>query len=163
MTLFFIFFVFFAVRPLIAKQLLNRGSSYMTYELYDDAIRTYRKAIWFDKNNSRAWEMLGFCYGSKGDLENALRVYQDAIKINPKNISALFGVGATLMDERRVLEAVPYLERVRALGSDASGVTAKNVAMYYESSLRLLLICYEAPKEFDKKKGVQEELRRFKP
>ena len=82
-----------AMRPFIVKQLVSRASSYMTCELFNDAIRSYEKAVFIDKKNVKAWDMLGYAYKSNGNLEKSIYAYHQAIKADPKDKSANLASG----------------------------------------------------------------------
>ena len=144
------------------KQLLSRASSYMTCELFADGVRNYEKAVFIDKRNVMAWDLLGYGYKSNGDLEKSIHAYQQALSANPKDKNASFSIGAILVSERKYKEAVPYLEQIRALGPDASKQTI-NIVSFHKSSLKLLVTCYDALKELDKKNNALEELHRYYP
>lgn len=162
LSLIFIALSFIVMRPLIVKQLLSRASSYVTCELFNDAIRSYEKAVFIDKKNVRAWNMLGYGYKSNGDLEKSIHAYHQAIKADPKDKSANFSLGVILASEKKYKEAVPYFEQIIAFGPDEKG-NAIDIVSYYKSSLKLLVSCYEALKEFNKRHSVLEELRRYYP
>jgi len=134
----------------------------MTCELFNDAIRSYEKAVLIEKKNTMAWNMLGYGYKSNGDLGKSIYAYQQAIKANPKDKSANFSLGVILASEKKYKEAVPYFEQVKALGPD-NGSQAVDIVSYHKSSLRLLVTCYDALKEFDKKNNAVEELHRYYP
>ena len=102
LSLVFLALAFIIMRPFIAKQLLSRASSYMTCELFNDAIRSYEKAVFIDRNNVMAWDMLGYGYKSNGNLEKSIYAYQQAIKADPKDKSANFSLGVILASEKRV-------------------------------------------------------------
>jgi len=150
------------MRPFIAKQLLSRASSYMTCELFNDAIRSYEKAVFIDKNNVMAWNMLGYGYKSNGNLEKSIYAYHQAIKADPKDKSANFSLGVILASEKKYKEAVPYFEQIISSGPDEEGQVV-DIVSYHKSSLRLLANCYEALKEFKKRDEVLEELRKYYP
>jgi tetratricopeptide (TPR) repeat protein len=132
----------------------------MTCELFNDAIRSYEKAVFIDKKNVRAWNMLGYGYKSNGDLEKSIHAYRQAIKADPKDKSASFSLGVILVSEKKYKEAVPYFEQIIAFGSDEK-VNVIDIVSYHKSSLKLLASCYEALKEFNKRDSALEELRRY--
>jgi len=132
----------------------------MTYELFNDVIRSYEKAVFIDKKNVWAWDMLGYSYKSNGDLGKSIYAYHQAIKADPKDKNAYFSLGLILASEKKYEEAISYLEQVRILGPDKKG-QAIDIVSYHRSSLTLLVACYEALKEFNKRDGVLEELRRY--
>ena len=68
LSLAFIALSLIVMRPFIVKQLVSRASSYVTCELFNDAIRSYEKAVFIDKENVKAWNMLGYAYKSNGNL-----------------------------------------------------------------------------------------------
>jgi len=162
LSLIFIALSFIVMRPFIVKQLLFRASSYMTCELFNDAIRSYKKVVFIDKRNVRAWNMLGYGYKSNGDLGKSIYAYQEALKVDPKDKSANFSLGVVLVSEKKYKEAVPYFEQVIAFGPDEKG-QAINIVSYHKSSLKLLVSCYEALKEFNKRDSALEKLRRYYP
>lgn len=51
---------------------------------YSGADAALRKAIELDKNNTDAWEKLGKVQIQRGDTDQAIAIYQQAIKDNPK-------------------------------------------------------------------------------
>jgi tetratricopeptide (TPR) repeat protein len=162
LSLFFISISFIVMRPFIVNQLVSRASSYMTCELFNDAIRSYKKAVFIDKRNVTAWDMLGYSYKSDGDLKNAIYAYREAIKADPKDKIANFSLGVILVSEKEYKEAIPYFEQIRALGPQKRGPVI-DIVSYHKSSLKLLMSCYEALKEFNKRDSAQDELRRYYP
>jgi len=134
----------------------------MPCELFSDAIRSYEKAVLLDKRNVMAWDMLGYSYKSNGDLEKSIYAYRQALKADPKDKSANFSIGVILASEKKYKEAVPYFEQIRAFGSDnrRQGV---DIVSYHKSSLRLLVTCYDALKELNKRNSALEELHRYYP
>ena len=162
LSLTFIVLSFILMRPFIVKQLLSRASSYMTCELFSDAIRSYKKAVFIDKRNVMAWDMLGYGYKSNGDLEKSIYAYQEALKTDPKDKNANFSLGVILASEKKYKEAIPYLEQIRAFGPQERGLEI-DIVSYHKSSLKLLASCYEALKEFNKRNSALEDLRRYYP
>ena len=162
LSLIFIALSFIVMRPFIVKQLLFRASSYMTCELFNDAIRSYKKVVFIDKRNVRAWNMLGYGYKSNSDLGKSIYAYQEALKVDPKDKSANFSLGVILASEKKYKEAVPYFEQIIAFGPDEMG-NMIDIISYHKSSLRLLVSCYEVLKEFNKRDNVLEELHRYYP
>ena len=159
----FVALSFILMRPFIVKQLLSRASSYMTCELFNDAVRSYKKAVFIDKKNVMAWDMLGYGYKSNGDLKNAIYAYHQALKSDPKDKSANFSLGVIKASKKEYKEAIPYFEQIRALGPEERGPMMVDIVSYHKSSLKLLVSCYEALKEFDKRDRALEELRRYYP
>ena len=162
LSLAFIALSLIVMRPFIVKQLVSRASSYMTCELFNDAIRSYEKAVFINKENVKAWNMLGYAYKSNGNLEKSIYAYHQAIKTDPKDKSANFSLGVILASEKKYKEAVPYFEQIIAFGPDENG-QAIDIVSYHKSSLRLLANCYEALNEFDKKDRALKELQKYYP
>ena len=162
LSLTFIVLSFIIMRPFIVKQLVSRASSYMTCELFSDAIRSYKKAVFIDKRNVMAWDMLGYGYKSNGNLEKSIYAYQEALKVDPKDKNANFSLGVILASEKKYEEAIPYLEQIRAFGPQEKGLEI-DIISYYKSSLKLLVSCYATLKEFNKRGGALEELHKYYP
>lgn len=162
-TLVFITFSFIVMRPWIAGQLLLRGASYMTCESFDDAIRAYKKSLFIYGNNAQDWDKIAYAYKSKGDMVNTLYAYRQAVKVDPRNKNANFGLGVILTSQKKYQEAIPYLETIRQLGPEKTSGTIVNLVSYHKPALKLLADCYGALKEFDKKNAVLEELNKYYP
>jgi len=160
LSLAFIALSLIVMRPFIVKQLVSRASSYMTCELFNDAIRSYEKAVFINKENVKAWNMLGYAYKSNGNLEKSIYAYHQAIKTDPEDKSANFSLGVILASEKKYKEAVLYFEQIIAFGPDEKGQTI-DIVSYHKSSLRLLVNCYEALNEFDKEDRALKELQKY--
>lgn len=68
----------------------NKGSALYKLGKYDEAIECFKKSIESKKKNikSRGFYNLGNSFFKKGDIENALKSYINALKLNPKDIDA---------------------------------------------------------------------------
>lgn len=147
------------LRPFLFNQIFSRASAYMSYYLYDDAIRQYKKAILLDKYNDDAWDWLGYAYKSKGDSEKELEVYNDAIKVNPNNRKAHFNIGMIYMSNKDYDEAVKHLRYVVAMGKEKKTAASLDAIPYYRSSLRMLVICYEKMGKIDEMRHMESLLK----
>lgn len=163
LILFLVSMSFLVMKPFVIKQLLSRASSYMTCGLYSDAVRMYKKAIFIDKRNAYIWDMLGYTYQRSGNLNEAAHSYNEAIKIDPTNKSSHLSLGLIFASEKKYAEAIPHFEQIRAFGPDDKSGATVDVLAYHRSSLKMLIICYDALKEIDKKNGALKELMRYYP
>jgi tetratricopeptide (TPR) repeat protein len=159
----FIVVALFALKPLIVNRLVARAEAYSSYGLYLNAERECRKAIFFDGDNTPAWNALGSAYKSRGDVDNAVNTYLNAVNIDPANKIAHFRVAMIFALERNYNRAIPHFEHIRSLGPESPAALAEDSFSYYRSSLEMLSLCYERTGRQDKMQNVLEEMARTYP
>lgn len=159
----FIIVSFYFLRPLLVQQLVSRASTYMSYPLYEDAIRQYKKAIFFDRNNSDIHASLAYVYKSKNDIARAKLAYQTAIKLNPKNTAALFDLGMIYLMEKNYKEAAVYFASIVELGPEDRRRVILNLVSYHHSALRMLAVCHEKLNKKVEEKMSLQKLLHFYP
>lgn len=160
-SLLFLFFIFSLALPFVVNQLISRASQYEIYELYDDAIRQYKKILLVAKYNEHIRNSLAYAYQKKGDLEKAVQIYQEQVKINPDDPLAYFHLGNIFKSDNDYENAARYFEHVRRLQSlNGKG---KSANMFYHDKISLVLLaeCYQKIGEVDKEKMILEELDYF--
>ncbi len=95
----------------------NLGMAAFALEGYEEALKSFRKAVIYDPDEPLFWSNLGGAYGSLGDYENAvvsfkkgLNIAEDSVLLR-KNLANTYikmeAYGAAVS----VLEAIPALER----------------------------------------------------
>ncbi len=57
------------------------GNEYLKADDYDQAVEHLHKALGHDPNYSAAWKILGKALTAKGDNDEAVRAYEDGIKV----------------------------------------------------------------------------------
>jgi len=154
----FILCSFYLFRPVIVRQLTNRAVTYISYPLYDEAIREYKKAICLDKSNSSLYAGIAYVYRSKNDIEKAQGAYREAIRLDPGNKAAIFELGMLYFKERNFSEAAKYFHIISDLGADDKKQTALGIVSYHHSALRMLVECYVALKQKDKEQAALQRL-----
>jgi|GEM_PF-3311110 len=152
-----------SARPLIVWQLSSRATSYIACQLYQDAVRMYRRAIFFDSHNAQLWESLGYTYQISHDSAHAQQAYRQAIVVDSKRKSAYLSLGLLLMLSDQHREASYYFERVRQLGPGTKKDLAVDVLDCHRSALRMLVTCYDVLKEGAKRQSIVNEFKRYYP
>jgi len=74
---------------------------------------------------------IGRAYERMGDIEGALRAYQESAETNPEQFNALSNIGSIYLRMNRPREALPYLLRAAKLNPD-DYVTINNLVVCYE-------------------------------
>lgn len=80
-------------------------------ELLNTAMKMSKKAIEIDKNCSEGYKALGLSYHYKGDQENALKSYYDAVKINPNNEMAISNIAMICQDKGKIAEGLNWAKK----------------------------------------------------
>jgi Tfp pilus assembly protein PilF len=116
----------------------NMGTAYLAQKKWDDAITCF-KEITGDLLYATPhfpFSNLGWAYYNKKEFKLAEKYYKDALKIEPKFVIALRGLGLTYLKMGRISEAVTTLEKVIELAPDSP-------------------LAAEAQKEIEKMKSLQ--------
>lgn len=88
-----------------ANKFMNQGESYFAQGKYDDALKSFQKALDLDPTIYQAAVSGADSYLSKGDLANAEIWYQKAIKIDPNRETAYRYSATPLMRQEKYDEA----------------------------------------------------------
>jgi predicted CXXCH cytochrome family protein len=86
----------------------------------DDAQAQLEAILHADPNSAAAHEFLGNIFGAKGQRDQAIQHFRDAVRIVPDFARANLALGQTLVDSGDKTGAVPYLERAAAQNSDSA-------------------------------------------
>ncbi len=78
----------------------------------DDAIVCYKKALFFDPNNSIAAYNLGIAYNSKLDYINAEKAFQTTLKLNPEMLEARTMLAVVYRSQKKYLNAEKILQKL---------------------------------------------------
>ena len=76
-------------------------------------------------------------YEVLGRYPEAIKTYQDLLTLNPEDEKALFSLGWVLMDEKRLMEAIPLFKKAIKLKPNGRG--ADLTALRFAAADRNLL------------------------
>jgi tetratricopeptide (TPR) repeat protein len=113
-----------ALDPKSLEAQLNLGYCQSQLGQWKDAAKTYEGALALPASDSVRVEILNalaFAQGSADDQASALKTYEQLIRVQPNDKSALVGYASTLRDQGRPVDAVMAYER--ALELDPNDVT----------------------------------------
>jgi tetratricopeptide (TPR) repeat protein len=136
----------------------------------DEAIHAFRKELDIDPHSSAAWYEIGEIYRQRGQLQEAVEPFSQAVKYHPKFEDAHIALGRTLLTLKRPQEALDYLlaavnlnptngvthyllaSAYRALGDNVN--YGKEMALYQQ---------YHARPYSDSTHGTSQDLADFTP
>lgn len=99
---------------------LDKAKKYIYADRFKDAIEVLDEAIEdYGYKTAEAYFFLAFSYDKLGEAEYAESYYREVIKLDPKNIDALFNLGMILKNQERHSEATAYLEKYLKLFPNA--------------------------------------------
>jgi len=90
------------------------SEAYYNLKDYKKAIRYIRSALDTDKDNIVFLNQLAVSLKEAGELHEAQKTYNKVIKLDPKNLQALFNKSLLLAKQEQFPEAVKLLERIVA-------------------------------------------------
>ena len=96
-----------------AVELIGQAMQHQMAQEFDQAIRLYKESIALYPT-ADAHTYLGWAYSFKGRLDEAIAQCEIAIRLDPEFGNPYNDIGVYLMQQQRVDEAIPWLERAKA-------------------------------------------------
>ena len=85
---------------------------------FDRAETLLKEFVRDEKNNPDAWNWLGYAQRNNGDLDNSLRSYNKALKLDPKHFGALEYLGELYIMRDNIYKARQQLEKLEQYCGD---------------------------------------------
>jgi DNA-binding NtrC family response regulator len=80
----------------------NLGDCLMALDRYEEAIKTYKKALRFLPEGDGRWNIqndLGVSYFKKGEMDKAIAEFKSVLKKNPDHVNAIYNLGQVYYHE----------------------------------------------------------------
>ena len=158
-----IFLSLYLLKPFIINQIVLKGDGYLSYGIFKDAERQYKKALFFNPNLMETWNWLGYAYKQGGKTQKAIETYKKAIEINPINMIAYHDLGMIYMFKKDFETAKEYLQEASLIGPEHKQVIGRDYTFYHVSSLRALSICQEKLGEIESAIKTNERILEYYP
>jgi tetratricopeptide (TPR) repeat protein len=105
-----------------AEQYLQQGFNHFQQQEYDQAIKSYQKAIELEPKNAAAYNMIGMAYRFKYNQSanpewraQEIGAFRKSIEINPQYWVALVNLGATYYYQGEKAKAAPLFKQALVL------------------------------------------------
>jgi tetratricopeptide (TPR) repeat protein len=106
----------------------QRGDLYMARKMYREAIDTYRAAA---QNSALLWDKIGIAYHQLGDLNDARKSYEHAIKLDKKYADAINNVGTIFYAQKKYRSAISRYQRALQYAPDSASIWSNLGTAYY--------------------------------
>jgi tetratricopeptide (TPR) repeat protein len=100
-----------SINPSFAMAWYRLGDANVRSEDWDAAIANLQRAVWLNRTFSGPYILLGKCYFKKRDFANAERFLRQALSLDPKNYTATYLLGQTLVAGGKTEEGRSVLKR----------------------------------------------------
>jgi len=110
--------------------------SYAKLNQVEPAIATFRKALSFSPKNSQILFTLGTLYTQKGEVEEALRAYEQGLALEPANEAANQNYAFLLLRTGRNKAAIEPLQKLKKARNSDLPVRVALVEAYLDSGLK---------------------------
>ena len=133
-----------------SKDYFNKAYKFQSEGLLEKAIENYNLSIELFPT-PEAYTFLGWTFSQLGDYDKAIEECKNAIEIDPDYGNPYNDIGAYLLSQRKVEEAIPYIEM--ALNSkryDAYHFAHLNLGRAFE----MKGLWFEAVEEYRKSKEI---------
>lgn len=126
-----------AANPADMQTLLKLANMSHDGRFFDKAITYYKRYVEKNVKDANARVDLGICYFENGDLDEAQKQMQTALKYDPKHLQAHFNLGIVNLRARRFEEANAWFKKTIALAPPNSeiGQQAKQFLEQHSSPL----------------------------
>jgi tetratricopeptide (TPR) repeat protein len=162
-SLFIVTGFLFLLRPFLAQQMLMRAASYFSCSSYDEVVRICKKIVMIEANNLRAWTSLGYAYKEKGDIDAAIKAYERAFALNPRDRRSAFDLGMAYFLKNDYQRVLTYLELIRKQGPEKDNSLTIDIPNYHRSALTMLKECYKQLGNSVKVKIIEDEIKKYYP
>ncbi|MGC6470887.1 MAG: tetratricopeptide repeat protein [Flavobacteriales bacterium] len=98
--------------PYVIDFRLKLADFYSSKDNYTMAEKEYRFILSEFSKNEQAWCNLGFILFKKGELDDALSCYNEALSLNPKHIQTLTNMASLYLFQGNIKEGKLYLEQI---------------------------------------------------
>lgn len=88
------------------------------WQYYLKIIETYKKWLEVEPDNSSVRNLIGYLYTQIGNIPEAIKGFEEAVRVKPDNVIALSNWGLAYLNAGRNREAKEIFERVTGLGED---------------------------------------------
>lgn len=99
------------------------GDSLMAHHRYQAAIAAYKQA---PKNSASAWNKMGIAYQMLFNLPDAIRCYEESLKLDPKNANVLNNLGTVYDSQKEYKTAVKMYHKALKI-EPKSSLVLKNL------------------------------------
>ncbi|WP_299675249.1 tetratricopeptide repeat protein [uncultured Dokdonia sp.] len=137
-----------------ARKYYDDGQAFFQNADYDNAIKSYKKAVRKDKTFAFAWDMLGYSYRKNENYEEAITAYDKSLALDPKGKMPLTNkpiAYALLGNFDKAIEG--YLEYIQLFPDDPEGYYGigriYRVKEDYENALDATMKAYIMYKEIE--------------
>ncbi len=130
-----------ALRERRARTQFNNGTSYYKQGELEKAIESFKLALEYKPDNSKAFYNLGKIYYDQGQKDLSLSYYKDAARLNPNDSLSLLGIGLLYYEKGDFNNAVRYYNKAIVAAPHFGAVYFNRGTMYgqnkqYEKSLQ---------------------------
>ena len=123
--------------PLSIRAHTNLGLVHLNRNELDSAIQYFQQSLRIPSkkelgtvSRERAWQNMGIAFHRKKDLVQALKCYQEVIKLNPSNYVAYLNIGAVLSMQQNHPEAIDNYQKALQI-APGSKEAMLNLALGY--------------------------------
>ena len=106
----------------------QRGDLYMARKMYREAIDTYSANA---KNSAILWDKIGIAYHQLGDLNDARKAYEHAIKLDKKYADAINNVGTVFYAEKKYRSAISRYNKALQFAPESASIWSNLGTAYY--------------------------------
>lgn len=106
----------------------QRGDLYMARKQYREAADTYRENA---HNSAVMWDKVGVAYHQLGDLRDARKSYEHAIRLDKKYADAINNVGTIFYAEKKYRSAISRYNRALQFAPDSASIWSNLGTAWY--------------------------------
>lgn len=110
----------------------KKGNGLYYSKQYNDAIDAYKMSIKFNKNDVRAYDMLGFTHFLIDNNQKAMEAYIQALGVNPNDVKVNVNMGILFLKQKAYIKALVSYEKVAEVSPSYPNVYNTIGLIYYK-------------------------------
>ena len=139
----FLFLCLFLLRPFMVNQIILRADGYLGSDIYQEAIRQYKKAALLEPENIEIRNWLAYTYRLSGDTQKSVQAYKQALEIDAQDIFANHNLGMIYALGKDFRSAKSYFLRASSIPPEQKRDAQADYDDYFRMSLLMLSFCQE--------------------
>jgi tetratricopeptide (TPR) repeat protein len=131
-----------AVKDNLEQYYIDMGLKSYHGSRYEDALKNFNSALYFNKNNPIPWQYIGIIYFEKGAYNKSLGMFNKSLELEPDSLEPNLYMARIYEAQNDIDQALVYYREVIRIDPDNKDIYIKIFETCKDNSLYRLIIEY---------------------